>query len=211
MPAFADSRLAVSIDITSNLICEYPNKKYIEVPSTRFDFINESDSYEFNQRFSGEQEFLENLLEIHIDSLPAFELTIYYKNVLGAFFKAIYMYRIYPFDEDIEIIKNWLKKIKTFEITFSERIRHYDSSVKRNPDGKDSQIIFDEIKSEFENSIQEAKLEVVLYLIPGSFNVKPISDEEYNSEIAEKSIWYGMVLGPVDKKKWLEMKKKFHR
>lgn len=199
---------AVSIDIIPNLICKYPNEKCIEDVSERFDFLEESGTYELKVRFNTKDEFLVNFIESPIESLPIIDLTIYYKNVLGAFFKAVYKYRIYSFDEDMDIIKKWLKNIKMFDIDFSDRIRHYNSLVKINPEGDDAQKIYDEIKSEFEKNMQDSKLEVALYLIPGAFNVKPISDEEFNSEIGKKSFWYGTFLGPVDKEKWLEIKKK---
>ena len=198
---------AVSIDIIPNLICKYPNEKCIENISERFDFLEENGTYELEVLFNTEDEFLENFIESPIESLPIIDLTIYYKNILGAFFKAVYKYRIYPFDEDMDIIKKWLKNIKMFNIDFSDRIKHYNSLVKINPRGRDAKEIYDEIKYEFEKNMQDSKLDVDLYLIPGSFNVKPISDEELNSEIGKKSIWYGRFLGPDEKEKWLEMKK----
>ena len=197
---------AVSIDIIPNLICEYPNEKCIENISTRLDFLEERGTYELNVSFNTEGDLLESFLESSIESLPIIDLTIYYKNVLGAFFKAVYKYRIYPFDEDEYTIKKWFKNIKMFNIDFSDRIKKYNSLVKINPQGEDAKKIYGGIKSEFEKNMQDPNLHVDLYLIPGSFNVKPISDEEFNSEIEEKSIWYGRVLGPGKKEKWLEIK-----
>jgi hypothetical protein len=78
--------------------------------------------------------------------------------------------------------------------------------VKINP--KESETIFDEIKSEFEKDMQDSNLEAPIFLIPGSFNVKPISDEEFNFETGKESVFYGTNLGPIEKKDWLEMKKK---
>ena len=198
---------AVSVDIIPNLICKFPNEICIQTVSKRFDFLEERAPDELEVLFITKDEFLENLIECTIDSLPILDLTIYYKNVLGAFFKAVYKYRIYPFHEDMDIIKKWLKNVKTFDIDFSSKIKNYNSFVKINPDGEDANTIYYEMKSEFEKNMQDSKLYVELYLIPGSFNVKPISDKEFNSEIGE-SIWYGRKVSPLEKEKWLEKKNK---
>lgn len=197
---------AVAIDFSPILICKYPNGKRIEDIFTRIDFLQEHGTYEFNEWFNTEDEILENFLECSVstlESLPTFELTIYYKNVLGAFFKATYKYRIYPFEEDEEIIKKWLKKIKMFDIDFSTKRSHYNSLVKINP--KEADIIFTEIESEFEKDMETSNLDADPYLIPGSFKVMPISDEESEVEFREKEIFYGRCLGS-DKKSWLEKK-----
>ncbi len=138
-----------------------------------------------------------------INNLPTLEISVYYKNVLNGYFKALYEYRIYPFDEDDNTMKKWLRNIKMFNVDFSDGIKRYNSLQKINP--KDADIIFNEIKSKFEKDVQGSNLEMDLHLIPGSFYVKPISDKEYLSEIDTKSIWYGTYLG-IEKKDWLEMK-----
>lgn len=197
---------AVAIDFIPILTCKNPNGKRIEDIFTRLDFLEERGIEEFEVQFNTDDEILESFLEIGTEQLPILELTVYYKNVLGAFFKAVYNYKIYPFDEDEDIIKKWLKSIKMFDIDFSEKIRNYDSQVKINP--KESETIFDEIKSEFGKGMQDSNLEAPIFLIPGSFNVKPISDEEFNFETGKESVFYGTRLGPGEKKDWLEKKKK---
>ena len=127
-----------------------------------------------------------------IDSLPVIELTIYYKNVLGGFFKSLYKYRVYSFSEDNEIIKNWLKSMKTFEFDFSEQLKEYDSLKKINRD--EAGAYSDEIETKFEENLPESKLDLSLHLIPGSFYVKPITEEEYYIEIENKDIWYSTQL-----------------
>lgn len=184
---------AVSIDIVTELICNYPNKKRHETVSTRLDFLKESDHSKYEELFRIDEGILENCLKDSIKQLPFYEIHIYYKNVLGGYFKANYKYKIYPFDEDKEVIKNWLKNIKMFDIDFLDSIEKYNSNLKTNPDN--AVIIFDEIKSKFEKNVQVSKIELPLDLIPGSFFVKPISEEEFNSEVEKKPIRYGTRLG----------------
>jgi hypothetical protein len=83
---------AVSIDIIPSLICKYPNEKCFECPSNRYDFLQEGASAEFSDVFLTKDEFLVNLIDGSIKSFPIIDFTIYFKNVLGAFFKAVYHY-----------------------------------------------------------------------------------------------------------------------
>jgi len=188
---------------------EKPNEEKIllfDTTSIRIDILEEKEKYPANKPkgddflFADDQEgiLLKRLIDSNIVGYPILKIRIHYKNVLGACFALYNVYQIYPTYTDGEInpvIKDWLSKILSFPITYSNELGRL-KNLKKSNNKKEHDELFAEVKTKYNDSLLNGssepnfeKLRVIP--IPGYFSIKPISEEEYLE--ATKDISYGFV------------------
>lgn len=119
------------------------------------------------------------------------ELTILYKNVIGANFKQRMLFDIYFYGEDMEIIKSCLKLSETAKIDFAETIKTLDSLMKRDED-KGNEMI-NELNEDLSAKSGCKGINFAAVSRRGAFSVNPISEKEYQEHLQtrtyETTIW----------------------
>ena len=123
---------------------------------------------------------------------PIADITILYRNILGACFESNTKYELRVYDEDMERLKSWLKSLKKAPIEYSEKMKEHNFLRDQNQ-MEAAERILREIRSDFAKEMDSRDIALVVNPVLGSFSVKTISDSEYQRRISE--VVYPTVLG----------------
>lgn len=118
------------------------------------------------------------------------ELTILYKNVLGASFKQKTHFDIFLYREDREKLKTCLKLLKTTRIDYSEKIRTSDS-LHKTDQGKARAFLRD-LNSELSTKEGYERIYFQAVARDEMFSIKTISESEYQKEMKDRG--YGRTI-----------------
>ncbi len=153
---------------------------------------------------------INSLLSGKVLEYPLITLKATYKNILGGCFVACYEYRIFPVlvekdvsvesaenesvEEKIEvngILTNWLSVVSTFKIKYRAELQELVQLKEKKSDKWDE--LFDKTKKRVAESVPEEDLVLDTELLPGSFYVNNIDEDEYRK--LTKDIKYGLRMG----------------
>jgi len=130
-------------------------------------------------------------------------LVIVYKNALGMPFKQqIEFVAMVPSVKERDKLKLCLKAIKTVEIDFGKEVKEYESLMKNRKTEKALKILKKLEKDVKKTFGYEEEIELRTIIKSGSFSVKPISQSEYETLIAEKEEMQKKVLAPWKEVPW---------
>jgi hypothetical protein len=142
--------------------------------------LKEGDSEQMSFLFLDYENILLN--ELLINHSIIMDVTIVYKNSLGLSFKQKMQFMIMVNSKDeMELIKSGVKLIKTADIDYTKRIKQFNVYKEKDKD-KEAEIIFDEINKELDTYYSVKSIKNNSTILPGSFTIITITDEEYNQE-----------------------------
>ena len=110
------------------------------------------------------------------------DLTLLYKNVLGASFRTKMAYEIEYSDEDLDKIKSYMRAIETSKIDFAEELEEYENAM-RQEDPEKAYTLSDKLHRKFIKKHKFEEIPLQLKLISEDFSVSPITEEQYRKEV----------------------------
>jgi len=126
-----------------------------------------------------------------ISWLTTIKLTTLYKNVTNGTFRADLTYQLWPRERDEKKLKKWHAALKVAKTKYSKRIDEYERSKRLSK----RQKIMGEINRMFQSDVGKTNIKLYPHLVPGSFSVTPIAEEEYLHEIKQRGKTYARLLG----------------
>ena len=184
---------AIFVDIFPELSVNAKGKTLC-LQSETADRINViTNSNEFHELFAGDKDLrlYDSLRSTSVKDIPKITIKLYYKSITGGFFQTSQMYNVVLDDKDRETAVKWHTAIAKAPVQYKEEY----SQLKRlrSSDRKKWDLIWEAIKDDFNKSIGEDVHEIALRLIeiPQEYQLKQISEKEYNSVDRE----YGFFIG----------------
>lgn len=179
---------AICVDVLSKVhIPEEDTYTHIESRPFRVDTLEEKqevppdDGYGivgYSSETQEERFLLSSLRETNPRRLPRVHFYIYYRNVLGTCFKVYLDCVLLPKDvRQDEILGKWLTRLTAFPI---ENKRELDQIKQQKRDDTSRIGIYETIKYKFEHTIEGEDMQLDVIPIPGSFQVTPIDNDEYD-------------------------------
>jgi hypothetical protein len=193
---------AVSLNLIAEIYVKRDSEPLcLKAAALYIDTLEEKEVYPSNEKTKdgflfaedNDAELLRRLLESDISNYPVLNLSIAYKNVIGASFVLNKVYFLYPSDDSIDDIKLWIKEITSFDVEFKETLHTLKKLHKSNSDKWDE--IFDETKESINKKFDREALHLEPTSIPSAFRVIPISETEY-TKLCSK-VGYGFKIGPM--------------
>lgn len=139
---------------------------------------------EISCAFPDDHALVESFLSQRI-SQQQLQLTILYKNILGAGFRTDLAYAIdYP-ETESEKLKLLLKAMESAKIDFAEDLVQYETCRASGRTEK-AEELSSKLRKDFPAKYKLENIHLELELIPGSFSVKPITEKEYAEELAKE-------------------------
>ena len=86
--------------------------------------------------------------------------------------------------EDIEKIKSCLKIIRTVKIDYGSKELEYQT-LKEKGEDEEAKIIMKQVNEEILEIIGDKKVKISSRIVPGSFSVNSLSQQEYVTKISE--------------------------
>lgn len=143
----------------------YPKNKDID-----FMFVNDEDSDFFECIRSGK--------------LPTLNIRLLYKNIQGGLFCVTQFYKIdVQNKESDEILKKWHSLISSFSIFYKNEVEALVKYKKQN-DTNNWKPLFNEVKDKIIDYTKNDVLDLICHEVPGSFDVKVLTNDEYEKEIS---------------------------
>lgn len=146
--------------------------------------LKDGDSNVFSCVFPDDHAMIESFLSQRL-TREQLRLAIFYKNILGASFKLEMVYEIGCPKAEIEKIKSYLKSMKSAKVDYSKELIQY-RKLRANGQREKADRIFSKLRDEFPTRYKLENVTLDLTLIPGSFSVKPIDEEDYVNELTER-------------------------
>ena len=151
------------------------NEVFPEEETLNFMFTSDNKSLLFESLTSGD--------------LPTISVDIIYQNIIGGHFRVNQSFHVdVKSDKDGKIIRKWHALIMSFPINYKSELSALNNYKTKNQDDKWSDL-FNEVKEKFVAETHDEKLKLTLSEIPGSFNVKILTKEEFSEKI--DSVYYG--------------------
>lgn len=131
---------------------------------------------------------ISSLRQMKFDTTPNLLIAILYKNILGGCFFESWQYKLYLRNEQDEAtLKNWHSKMNSFHIEYSSEIKTL-RKLKRS-DGNEWNVEFEKLKNLFSASAEQREVELSYSLIPNSYTIKPITEDEYKKRTSK--VYFG--------------------
>ena len=185
---------AVAIDVAPKLT--YTDEKGELV--TEEDVWERIDSLKPNEKKEKDFMFREDRTWAHVRNflsedtqLSTIELTVFYKNIIGACFKEKLSFEVWFYEEDREKLKSCLKLFESAKIDYAEQIREINVLAER--DAAAASRMIRNLDEELSKSEGREEIQFCAHPVVGSFHVTPISEEEYRKQLEGRG--YGRLLG----------------
>jgi len=157
--------------------------------------LREGDNKEIGFIFFDEElKFVNSLL----DNFFAYvSCEIVFKNVLGMVFRETFDFRVALKDpaKEEEKLSMYLKTAKTAEIDFGKKIREFEALIEKGRENEAGDIfhgVNEEIKARFKGYEQ---LVLASDILPGSFSISTISQNDYEKMIVQRDARRRIILG----------------
>jgi len=157
----------------------------LDTTTKRIDVLSKdfNNGLEIGFLFSGDKEakLFEALRNKKASEFPKLNIYVYYRNLVGGYFKQTNSFYILP--KEIDKINNWHIIVNSFEIEYYEKLKKLRNLEKDN-DLRD--ILFEEIEQDIKNKIKDntaIKLETLAMSV--AFSIKFLNEKEYAEEIKE--------------------------
>ena len=146
--------------------------------------LKEGDSKDVKWMFADSDNMLLNSIVTPKPTSEFLETTVLYKNVLGASFRAEFVYGIDYSDKSIDKMKSCAKVIETVRIDFGTDLVKYENLASKK-EYEEMKKISEKISKGIEENFKFEDVPLELNLISGVFSVSPITEEEYRKEISK--------------------------
>ena len=190
---------AVAIDIVPRLIYTNASGKVTteEAVCTRIDSLKQKEKIEEDIMFTQDRECAHARNFLSPDRpLSLIELTVYYKNILGACFKEKISFEVWFYEEDEDKLKSCIKLLDGAKIDYAREMQEINVLAER--DEKRAIVLIAKLNKEVSKKEGCEDIQVVAHSVTGSFSVTSISEGKYRKELKGKG--YGRLLG-IEKSK----------
>jgi len=175
---------AISIDIHPTLLIDAKEKLVDKLTSAikNIDSLKERERIKFYLMLVDEKISFVKAIVNHERQLSALKITSLFRNVLGGCFKTNALYYCDLKNTEKEKFKTCLKILQNAEIDYAKELQAQHKLIDEKREEEAYRAIT-ELNKKFSSEVHCEKVPFEFKLWPGTFEVKPLTEEQYQKEL----------------------------